>query len=179
DQPRRCIFIGTTNDTTYLRDQTGNSRFWPVAVGKVDLEALRRDRDQLWGEAALLEATGAPLVLPKELRGAARAAQEKREDYDPWIDLLANVKGKPYPLEDGGGEERVASIALLEGHLRIPADRIQDFHEKRLGRCMRRLGWGGPTRMRIDGKSMRGYRRAVPCPNPGIPCSTPAWGSDR
>lgn len=51
DFPRRCVFIGTTNDDKYLRDSTGNRRYWPVKVGFCDRKKLKSDIEQLWGEA--------------------------------------------------------------------------------------------------------------------------------
>ena len=51
--PRTCIFVGTTNDSDYLTDRTGNRRYWPIGLENVvaDAEGVARDRDQLWAEA--------------------------------------------------------------------------------------------------------------------------------
>ena len=104
--PRRCVFIGTTNADGYLRDATGNRRFWPVRTGEIDLEKLKANRDQLWAEAAAAEASGESLELRPALREVASEAQQSRLIDDPWKDTLADFL-------QGSGETRVHTTTLL------------------------------------------------------------------
>jgi hypothetical protein len=161
--PRRCVFFATTNNETYLKSQTGNRRFWPVKTSRIDLDAMRRDRDQMWAEAAHLEARGASLKLPEEMWSEAAAEQDRRRDQDPWDDILADVKGTVFDVSEASGigqEERISTTELLTVHLKLPADRANDVATKRLSYCMARLGWSKAV-FRVEGKQQRGYRRPI------------------
>lgn len=153
---RQVVFIGTTNDDTYLKDQTGNRRFWPVQTGTIDLEGLRRDRDQFWAEAAHLETHGHPISLPEHLWDAANALQAARLPVDPWLDHLVEINGVVHM----GDEVRVSTTVLFDqSNLNIPAGLRKDHQSKRLARVMAALGWTGPETLRIEGRVQRGYRR--------------------
>jgi Virulence-associated protein E len=152
DQPRRGIIGATTNHDRYLKE--ADRRFWPVKTGVIDIEALQRDRDQLWAEAAQRESEGASLVLQRGLWEAAGTEQQEREEGDPWDDVLSQAIG-----EVEQGEERIASTDLLSTVLRIDISKQRDIDYKRLGRCMRRLGWSGPKKTVIVGKHVKGYAR--------------------
>lgn len=97
--PRQCVFIGTTNNEEYLRDVTGNRRFWPVLVGRCDFSGVRRDRDQLFAEALFYYELGEPLYLEsEEMNEVAQREQELRMEHDPIFDeiqrmLLGQVEG--------------------------------------------------------------------------------------
>jgi Virulence-associated protein E len=164
-RPRRCVIFATTNNDRYLKSQTGDRRFWPVRTGRVDLDLLRRDRDQLFAEAAHFEAQSVSLMLPSHLWGVARIEQEKRQEADPWEDALVSVKGEVCPATDpaspDGQEERIATQQLLCGFLQLEIGRTTDRDAKRLSYCMRRLGWSGPKPMRLGGKTTKGYWRPV------------------
>jgi predicted P-loop ATPase len=172
DRPRRCIFVATTNEETYLRDTTGNRRFWPVLVDKIDLTGVERDRDQLWAEAAVAEAQGEPLVIPEELWPDVAKEQKAREELDPWEDTLAPELAKLIRIgriegsfssgvdKRGDPEWRVSSEYLLSDVLGLSKERQNIQHTKRLAAVMRSLGWTrSETTMRIGKRSCRGYTR--------------------
>lgn len=79
---RQCVIFGTTNDREFLRDKTGNRRFWPVVVGEGTAakslwkELGGQEIDQIWAEAAEAWQGGEELYLSHELEGEAQARQE-------------------------------------------------------------------------------------------------------
>jgi predicted P-loop ATPase len=152
EAPRQCVVFGTTNSSEYLRDTTGNRRFWPVLVRRFDTEALRRDRDQLWAEAVAREATGVSIRLKPELWSFAAAEQAQRLTSDPYLDALRNELGD---LEEGKiSSESVWVILDLK-----PGQRTQD-QNTRMGAAMRALGWrrqNSAGTVRIEGKLVTGY----------------------
>lgn len=159
---RQCVFIGTTNQDSYLKDQTGNRRFWPIRVGTIALAALATDRDQLWAEAAVREAAGESLLLPAELWDLAAAEQEERVAVDPWLDILRTYldgtsgNGPTSPID------RVHSTTLLTVALGIRASDQTSADAQRLKVVMtKHLGWAQKQNIRagVDGKQGRGYQR--------------------
>lgn len=132
EMPRQFIVIGTTNSEQYLMDSTGNRRFWPVRVTRVDLSAFQNERDQLWAEAAQREATGESIRLAEELWAAAAAEQGKRQLDDPYLTALAEA------LEGRWGKIASEDVFRLLG---INSGQRNQGHNARIGEAMRRLGW--------------------------------------
>lgn len=86
--PRQGVFAATCNPQQYLKDETGGRRFWPIRCGAIDIEALRRDRDQLWAEALALYRQGEQTWATADMAYLSQA-QEDRYQTDPWEELIA------------------------------------------------------------------------------------------
>ena len=100
--PRQCVFIGTTNETQFLRDQTGNRRFWVVDTPNDPARSLWDDLTPdtirlIWAEAVELYKSGEPLYLPRELEAKAREVQTLYEEENPRAGIVADYLDRLLP----------------------------------------------------------------------------------
>lgn len=89
EYPRRCVFIGTTNNRYFLKDKTGNRRFYPVEVHSVGYELYDHEQEvrdyiiQCWAEAAYKYKQGEmPNFADRALLDEFQAAQEGAMEDD-------------------------------------------------------------------------------------------------
>lgn len=153
ERPRQFVFIGTTNSKTYLPDSTGNRRFWPVRVRVFDVVNLRRDRDQLWAEAAQREHAGESIRLDPSLWGDAAAEQDARRQEDPWEE----------PLLEAIADTEKVPVRLIWDVLGVPpfnASQSVNAHALRVAEIMERNGFVKGGVQRIEGKPTRCWLRA-------------------
>lgn len=101
--PRQCVFIGTTNDREFLRDRTGNRRFWPIDVGinpntkSVFDDLTQYEIDQIWAEAVELWRAGEKLYLTGEEEKEAKRQQEEHSEESAKAGLIEEYLNKLLP----------------------------------------------------------------------------------
>lgn len=143
DVPRGCVFAGTVNYDTYIKDDSGGRRYWPVFVTKVDLEGLEADRDQLWGEAVALFRAGARWWEEAADQALCREQQERRHQRDPYQSVMARwLRGV-----DGMQLKEITTAEIMQLCLKLEAGRMTRNEEMRVGQALRRLGWARTRRM--------------------------------
>lgn len=158
--PRECVFAGTVNDRQYLKDETGNRRFWPVRVGpSIDLAAIRAERAQLWAEAVQLYRGGASWWLnSRELVGLAQDEQEARCSVDPWVEKVTEFVADK-------GEVTVAQV-LTQGVSKRLAECTR-ADEMRVAKIMQALFW--ERRRSTRGGRSYSYQRTADAGPPDAP----------
>jgi len=131
-EPRQCVFVGSTNKSAYLKDETGARRFWPVKVGKIDLDALAHDRDQLFAEAVYRYGASEQWWPDAEFeREHIKPQQDDRFESDAWEQAIAAYIA---PLS------RVRVTEVAREALSIETSKIGTAEQRRVAAVLTTLG---------------------------------------
>ena len=132
-EPRQCVFVGTTNQEAYLRDETGGRRFWPVWVREIAIDDLARDRDQLFAEAVQAFSAGEAWWPDKDFEAEHIAPeQEARYEADAWEPMIE--EWLTYRNETTVGE-----VAM--GALNFERPKLGTADQRRVTAILVRLEW--------------------------------------
>lgn len=151
DFPRQCVFIGTTNQGEYLKDYTGNRRYWPVKCEDINIAALRAARDQLWAEAVVRYKAGDVWWALAEEAAMFEVEQDSRLLGDPWEHAIRKF------LEETPKDFVTSDDVLVDGVAK-PRHMITRADQNRIAPIMRALDWlpGKPWINELR-KQVRGY----------------------
>lgn len=177
---RQCVIVGSTNDDTgFLRDVTGNRRFWPIKVtGDTQLHPWnlsRDDVDQIWAEAKISYELGESLLLSPAAAELAEAAQIEAMETDERQGIVEEYLRRKLPegwdgldydqrmlfldSEEEGTEERrtVSNIEIWVEALHNPAKAMEPKDARAITAMMMRIpGWKKANRRRrITGYGMQ------------------------
>lgn len=146
DVARQQVFAGTVNHSQYLRDETGNRRYWPVACSaRIDVDELRAARDQLWAEAVVEYRAGLPWWVTNESVGILedgvevteselfRREQELRMVDDAWGDIVARW------IREGARRE-ITVEEVMRDALHLDTGKWTRAEQIRVGIVLSRLG---------------------------------------
>ena len=149
--PRRCIFIMTTNDRSFLSDTTGNRRYGVVEVGQIDIEAVRRDSLQLWAQARVLfEKEGI------DHRSVEQLSAEENKKYmysDPWDEAVASWL-EAQALAPKETRPPLTAVNILQFAIGASTARVSPADGRRLSAVMERLGYR-VKKTKVSGKDTR------------------------
>jgi predicted P-loop ATPase len=136
DEPRQCIFVGTTNREQYLRDETGARRFWPVKIGTINLNRLREQRDQMFAEAVNRFKNGEQWWPSRQFEQAhLHIEQDERYEVDAWEQAIVSHL-------DASTATDVTVFEIARGCLEFDnLSRIGTADQRRIIAILEHLGW--------------------------------------
>ncbi len=133
DFPRQCVFWATTNEDAFLKDSTGNRRWWPIPVTGEGRKGVPWDLDQetvnqIWAEAVVRYKAGEPRYLPPHLAEVAKAIQEEHTEEHSWAGIVRQYLDTPLP-------ENWDEMSVIERREYLHGT---DFGDKPVGTVQRR-----------------------------------------
>jgi hypothetical protein len=165
DFPRECVICGSTNQTNYFKDETGNRRYRPVQCGaELAADAVAVDRDQIWAQAVteydLFVSEGRRSDSPwawwlnNSVEGAAQEQAAMRAEHDGWEELITEQLSKGgIVTTEQGCFTTLAALGALPGA--IPGAQVEQKHSRRMSKVLRKLGytwgWCGSRADRVKG----------------------------
>lgn len=104
EYPRRCVFFGTTNESEFLRDKTGNRRFWPVDCGinqptKSVFRQLAEEVPQIWAEAVLAWKNGEKLYLEGDVEKISQREQAEHSEHNAKEGVIREFLERKIPAD--------------------------------------------------------------------------------
>jgi len=134
---RQTVFAASTNAAEYLKDWTGNTRFWPIACIRVDLDGLHAVREQLLAESLALYRQGERTYpTAEQQRDLFEIEQARRTMGHPWLDMVGEYL---HALT----KDTVTVREVMADGLGIDLSRInpQGSEAQRVGQILAALGW--------------------------------------
>lgn len=167
--PRQCVLGGTTNEKHWLRDRTGNRRWWPVPVrNRIKIEWLQKYRDQLLAEAFAEYEQGARYYpLPDEEERLFVPMQDKRLVESTVMSALLEVLTQP-PAAAGIGAKvneltQFVTLKQLNEALHVDAGKSSAALDAQIRSWLDAEGWEYGKKQ-INGVRAHGYSRPAGWP---------------
>lgn len=133
DVHRQCVFAGSVNFDAYLKDESGNRRYWPLRCGGlVDIDGIARVRDQLWAEAVHLYREGVVWHVTEAERPLFEVEQAERYEGDVYEDVI----GKQLEYAS-----RTTMEEILRDVLKLDSSKWTLPEQRRIGKALKSLGW--------------------------------------
>jgi predicted P-loop ATPase len=172
--PRQCVFWGSTNDSSYLADETGGRRWWPMkcSVEMIDTTRLEANVDQIWAETLAIyrgmrvsQPTGTlPLYLSDAEAGeeALRLQETRRNEsvedvlagqIEAWLEKPVET-GSIDDDQSGGVRNETCVLEIWCDLMGKEASSLKQGDSQLIGRAMRKLagGWSFDGRYADHGR---------------------------
>ena len=148
--PRTAVIVGTTNRTDFLSDPSGNRRWWPIKVGSINQDQIRRLRDHFWSEARDAYLNGESWWIDEDTADARKldVLHSAVEFHDEWESELSSW------LDERGPREVVTVSSALRS-LGVKTEDQDKPHQMRCAAVLAHLGWDRGPKITHEGKRVR------------------------